>query len=188
MSDETRLVALETQLDALLAREAIRECMYRYCRGIDRCDEAALRSAYWPDATDRHGAYIGSASGFIDAALTKLAEGNRMVHLVGNISIELRGAQAAVESYFQAYQVDADAQGNPRETFLCGRYIDRFERRGVDNEWRVAARTVVYDWLHEAAGPTASEADRFGARQPVGTARPSDPWYGLIGAMGGTAD
>ncbi|WP_352842599.1 hypothetical protein [Mesorhizobium sp. M0933] len=24
--------------------EAIRDCLYRYCRGIDRADEAALRS------------------------------------------------------------------------------------------------------------------------------------------------
>lgn len=42
---------------ALWDREMIRDCLYRYCRGIDRTDEAALRSAYWPDGTDDHGAY-----------------------------------------------------------------------------------------------------------------------------------
>jgi len=47
----------------------IRDCLYRYCRGIDRADEAALRSAYLPDGTDNHGPYQGSASGFIDWAL-----------------------------------------------------------------------------------------------------------------------
>ena len=31
-------------LDALLDREAIRDCLYRYCRGIDRCDEETLLS------------------------------------------------------------------------------------------------------------------------------------------------
>ena len=38
----------ETSTDAigqLLDREAIRECIFRYCRGIDRQDEQALRSA-----------------------------------------------------------------------------------------------------------------------------------------------
>lgn len=141
MQTEGRLIALEARLEALSAREAIRACLYRYCRGIDRCDEAALRSSYWPDATDRHGPYSGSASGFIDWALAKLKEGGRVIHTIGNIAIELRGAEAAVESYFQAFQTDTDAQGKLRETFLCGRYIDRFERR--DGRWAIAHRVCL---------------------------------------------
>ena len=62
---------LEARVQELLDREAIRDCLYRYCRGIDRLDEQALRSAYWEDATDRHGAYQGPASGFIQHALEK---------------------------------------------------------------------------------------------------------------------
>lgn len=186
MSLEQRLAALEVELAQLRAREAIRECLFGYCRGIDRCDEAALRRAYWPDATDQHGPYQGSASGFIDWALPLLRQDARLVHMLGNISIRLQGEQAAVESYFQAFQVDRDDAGQARETLLCGRYVDRFERRGqgAASEWRVAARTVVYDWLHQAPGPTASEADRFGVRQPIGAARPGDAWYGLLGSMG----
>ncbi|BEP46256.1 hypothetical protein GmRootV15_68450 (plasmid) [Variovorax sp. V15] len=65
----------QASLEALLDREAIRDCLYRYCRGIDRCDEAALRSAYWEDATDCHGAWKGSAEGFIAQALDKLRQG-----------------------------------------------------------------------------------------------------------------
>ena len=182
MPSEERLAALEAQLETLTAREAIRACLYRYCRGIDRCDEAALRSSYWPDATDRHGPYSGSANGFIDWALAKLKESGRVIHTIGNISIELRGAEAAVESYFQAFQVDADAQGKERETFLVGRYIDRFERRGA-GEWRVAARTVAYDWIREAAAPVGTEAERFGVRQPNGGRFPDDPWYALTALL-----
>ena len=182
MQTEGRLIALEARLEALSAREAIRACLYRYCRGIDRCDEAALRSSYWPDATDRHGPYSGSASGFIDWALAKLKEGGRVIHTIGNIAIELRGAEAAVESYFQAFQTDTDAQGKPRETFLCGRYIDRFERRGA-GEWRVAARTVAYDWIRESAAPAGTEAERFGVRQPIGGRAPDDPWYALLASL-----
>lgn len=44
----------EANISELLDREAIRDCLYRYCRGIDRGDEAALRSTYWPDAHDNH--------------------------------------------------------------------------------------------------------------------------------------
>ena len=167
------------QLQALLDREAIRDCLFRYCRGIDRADEAALRSAYWDDATDCHGAWNGSAAGFIAQALQRLRQGGRRVHQVTNIAIELHGDLAGVESSFFALQAPAHA---PRqETFLCGRYVDRFERR--DGEWRIAARTVVYDWIEERERPELAEDDTtlFSARQPSGRAAPADPVYQLLG-------
>lgn len=165
-------------LQSLLDREAIRDCLYRYCRGIDRADEAALRSAYWEDATDCHGAWNGSAVGFIAQALPKLRQGGRRVHQITNVLIELRGDSAAVESSFFALQTTA-AQPE-RETFLCGRYVDRFERRGA--AWRVAARTVVYDWIEERDRPELAQEDAllFGARHPVGAAMPLDPVYALL--------
>src|SRR5260370_24826304 len=89
------------QLQQILDREVIRDCIYRYCRGIDRIDEAALRSTYWPDATGRHGAYLGSGTAFIDWTLENLNAGGRTIHMIGNILIELRGYVAAVASYFR---------------------------------------------------------------------------------------
>ena len=169
-------------VDALMDREAIRECIFRYCRGIDRLDEASLRGSYWPDATDRHGPYQGTANQFIEAALRKLPESSRMIHHVGNLSIELRGRQAAVETYFLAWQRDRRADGREQETFLAGRYVDRFEKR--DDEWRVAARVVVYDWVQPMGdAPAASEAERFGLRVPVGGRKPDDPWYSLLAEL-----
>lgn len=166
---------------SLLDREAIRDCLYRYCRGIDRLDEAALRSAYWPDAVDDHGAYKGSAAGFIDMALVKLQKAGRMIHQISNILIELQGDVAAVESYFTAYQEETDAQGQALETLLCGRYVDRFECRG--GEWRVAARTVVYDWMRQTPLPQGLSAESFGLRQPTGARCPTDPVYALLGSV-----
>ena len=180
-TDAERIAALERRLSELTDREAIRDCLYRYCRGIDRNDEAALRSAYWPDATDRHGPYQGSAAGFIDWAVAKLAQGGRNVHMVGNIAIELRGDVAAVESYFHALQADRPANGEARDVLLCGRYVDRFERR--NGEWRVAARVVTYDWMQALPAEPGSEADRFGVRQPIGAYKPGDPWYALLASL-----
>lgn len=174
---------LTQQVTELMDREAIRECMNRYCRGIDRQDEQALRSAYWPDATDRHGPYQGSATGFIDWALKKLARDSlRSIHSIANMSITLAGQQAAVETYFQALQRDRDAQGVPREIFIAGRYVDRFEKRG--QEWRIAARTVVYDWLRDLGSTEVSEAEHFGeVRQPLGSLCGSDPIYALLNSL-----
>ncbi len=170
-------------LQSLLDREAIRECIFRYCRGIDRLDEVALRSAYWPDGTDCHGPYKGSASGFVDWALEKLQTSDRLIHNVGNISIELRGTQAAVETYFLAWQRDRRDDGTLHETFLAGRYVDRFEKRA--DEWRVADRMVAYDWVQPLGpAPAGSETERFGPRLPVGARKPHDPWYALLAKLG----
>jgi len=170
-------------LQGLQDREAIRECLYRYCRGIDRVDEDALRSAYWDDASDCHGAWNGSAAGFIDQALHNLRGGGRRVHQINNILIELHGNIAAVESAFLALQAPASTQ--TRETFLCGRYVDRFERRG--DVWRIAARTVVYDWIEERQRPELVQDDArlFGPRQPTGRAAPEDPIYRLLAEVRG---
>jgi len=166
------------RLQELLDREAIRECLYRYCRGIDRRDEAALRGSYWPDATDRHGAYSGPAGGFIERVLKMLETAPRLIHMIGNITIVLKGNAAAVESYFQGFKQERDPAGHLLNTFLVGRYVDRFEKRG--DEWRVAQRTVVYDWIDRSPGEEGDDATRFRERSPNGKHRPDDPWYALL--------
>lgn len=176
--DPQALPAQACTLQDLLDREAIRDCLHRYCRGIDRCDEACLRSVYWPDATDRHGPYQGSATGFVEWALDKLKTSGRMVHMLSNILIDLRGEAAGVESYFHALQADRDAQGQPQETMLCGRYIDRFEKR--QGQWRIAERTVVYDWMRQQPMSGQDDASFFGVRQPNGGRQPDDPLYAML--------
>lgn len=166
-------------LQSLIDREAIRECLYRYCRGVDRRDEEALRTSYWPDATDQHGPYQGSAKGFIDWALEKLHGGNgRGIHRISNILIDLRGDQALVESYFDAQQEERSADGQLVEVLLAGRYLDRFERR--NGEWRILARTVVYDRMRKVPMEAELTAEVFGPRQPNGAQHPADPVYAFL--------
>jgi hypothetical protein len=169
------------KLTELMDREAIRDCLYRYCRGIDRADEASLRGAYWPDAFDQHGAYNGPASGFIAFALEIFKTKPRNVHQVFNILIAFRGgAEARVESYFNALQRGPDREGKPRQFLLAGRYCDIFQKRG--DEWRVLHRTVVYDWVEEQTPPEGSDEERFGPRRPAGQPYPDDPVYALLTA------
>lgn len=163
-------------LQELIDREAIRDCIHRYCRGIDRADEAALRSSYWPNATDRHGAYQGPVEGFFDWVKAAWATGPRNIHHVGNILIEFRGdGRAAVETYWLAFQRGTGADGVVRQVMMSGRYCDLFEKR--DEEWRVAERVVAYDWLDPQPVPDGTDAERFGPRQPVGGSYPDDPVY-----------
>ncbi|WP_420882172.1 nuclear transport factor 2 family protein [Rhizobium gallicum] len=162
----------------MVDREAIRDCLYRYCRGIDRADEATLRSSYWPDAHDNHGVYSGSAEGFIEFALGVFKTGPRNIHQITNILIEFSNpAEAAVESYFAALQRAPDDAGTLSQVLICGRYCDLFQKRGGD--WRIAGRTVVYDLVEEQSLPAAFETERFGPRQPIGASYPDDPVYAL---------
>ena len=173
---ETTPTAMLTEL---MDREAIRDCVFRYCRGIDRADEAALRSAYWPDAHDNHGAYSGSAEGFFAWVKEAWLNAPRNVHQVSNILIEFRSTTSAVvETYFNALQRGPGRDGVLRQFHLAGRYCDLFEKRG--SEWRVTRRTVVYDWVDAQEPPREDEAARFGPRQPIGGAFPNDPIYGPV--------
>ena len=171
----------ETKLAELMDREAIRDCLYRYCRGIDRSDEEALRSAYWPDAIDSHGAYSGPAEGFIQFALDAFKTKPRNIHQITNILIEFRSpTDARVESYFNALQRGPGKDGVVRQLLLAGRYCDAFQKRG--DVWRVVRRTVVYDWVEEQTPSEGSDETRFGPRRPIGAASPDDPIYALLSA------
>ena len=167
------------QIEELSDREAVRDCLYRYCRGADRGDEAALRSAYWPDAVDRHGAYQGSVAGFIKRMIAGHGDVERSIHRLSNILIDFGPEHhgAVVESYWDVikrWRID----GVLRQLCLMGRYVDRFEKRG--EEWRIAERTVVYDFVEETPVPKGTDAERFGERQPIGDKKPDDPLYRVL--------
>ena len=169
-------------LEELIARAEITDVLHRYCRAVDRRDPELLRSVYHSDATDDHGVYAGPVDGLV---AFMLGDGLEMIHhAISNIVIERDGDVARVECYLDAVHRRVDDTGSWDE-MLKARYLDRFERRG--GEWRVAARTVIYDWIEERTRPELKQDDTalFGARQPVGTAAPHDAVYALLRAVRG---
>ena len=168
-----------SQLVAELAdREAIRDCLYRYCRGVDRCDEDVLRGVYWEDAHDDHCLFAGGREALIAWLMPLLRARETTAHTIGNVLVRLRGAQADVEATFEGYHVIR--QGDAVCANLQGgRYLDRFEKRG--DEWRIARRKVVVDWFREF--PDAGDWNR-GPQGQAGIARggrfPDDGSYRLL--------
>ena len=166
-------------LQDLADREAIRDRLMLYCRGIDRVDEAALRQVYWPEAVDDHVIYSGPAEGFIAFAMNALRQSAPAIHQLHNILIDLRGTGAAVETYFSAWQELPTPKGL-RRSHQRGRYLDWFEKRG--DEWRVLTRKVVFDFAEtlpvgaEPTGPQAGEGRRW----------PDDPVYALTSSSAGS--
>jgi hypothetical protein len=152
-------------------REAIRDCLYRYCRGIDRMDGEVLASAYWPGAMDYHTGFTGTVEQFVEWALPRLAEMEQNMHMIGNILIRLDGDTAKVESYLWSVSVLPGA--NPRQVMVCGRYLDRFEKRS--DEWRIAERLVVHDWFEEKPATADWTVGPFGMPDLLrGTSAPED--------------
>jgi hypothetical protein len=158
-------------------REAIRDCLYRYARGIDRCDEAMLRSAYWPDAIDDHLAFRGTPEELIAWTMPILRTMDQSMHMIGNILIRIDGDRADVESYFYGFhRLRGDA--GPRDTIGSGRYLDKFERRG--DEWRIAERLVVTDWFRDYPDSGDWEKGPFGMPVPPGGRSPDDASYSVL--------
>jgi hypothetical protein len=138
---------------ALVDKQACTELVFLLARAIDRCDEALMRSLFHPDATDDHGLFTGSASGFVDWVLPLLATMKRTQHCISNVLIELDGDHARGESYFVAHHTVSAENGSEAFSIAAGRYLDRFERRG--GAWRFAHRLAVYDWSASGASTDA---------------------------------
>jgi len=163
-------------------REAIRDVLYRYARGIDRCDVELLRGVYWPDAIDDHMAFVGKPEEFIAWVMSILGTMSVTQHFIGNILIRLEGTSAQVEAYFDArHRMEAD--GKPARDFvMAGRYLDRMEKR--QNEWRVAHRVVVFDFLREyddSGDWTNPKNFPAPERRVLGQRTPHDPSDALFG-------
>jgi len=129
-------------LDELLDREAIRECLIRYMRAVDRHDAELMATVYHPEALDDHTMYIGKGVEFgpvVNAFHASMWGAH--THFLSNARIELSGDSAHVESYFLAALRRKD---NSSTDLSGGRYIDRFEKR--KGEWKIAARVCVYEW------------------------------------------
>jgi hypothetical protein len=135
----------DQEIRELLDKQAIHDTLMRYCRGIDRCDEQLIRSAYHPGAYDDHGEFRGTVEEFVPWVLDALQQDGGMVtmHSICNEYVEVRGDVAYGEAYFIAYH-----RSGPRDQqvdmTLGARYIDRYERRG--GQWKITRRTVVHDW------------------------------------------
>jgi ketosteroid isomerase-like protein len=158
-------------------REAIRECLYRYARGVDRLDAHMLRSAYWPDAIDTHLDFKGTAEEFIAWAFPIMRGMDQTLHMIANVLITLNGTRADVESYFYGYH-RITVEGQKMDVIGSGRYLDRFEKRG--DEWRVAERLVMTDWFRQYSDSANWDAGLLGQRIDIGKRCPEDPSYTML--------
>jgi SnoaL-like domain len=150
--DDKEVAALRRLLD----REAIVECVINSCRGIDRGDEAAFRSAYHPDAVEDHGSYVGDFEGLVEFLRRAMSMFSGYQRYVSNFEVDIDGDQAHVESY---YMIVLRQPGGSTLMVNGGRYLDRLERR--DGRWGIVARVVISEWGATWDGSATSEESGF---------------------------
>lgn len=172
MTTSTSRIAAE-----LADREAIRECLYRYSRGVDRLDADMLRSAYWPEAIDNHLEFRGNVEEFIAWSFPVMGAMDQTMHMIGNVLIAIDADKADVESYFYGYH-RVTMEGTKRDVIGAGRYLDKFERR--DDEWRIIERLVMTDWFREYPDSADWEAGLLGLKIDIGRRYPEDQSYSLL--------
>jgi hypothetical protein len=147
-------------------RDEIVEVLNRYCRGVDRQNWELMRSAFHDDAVDEHGEVNGSVDELIEFTRERHERVVQSMHAVSNVSIvAASGDKAWVECYCTVHQTMSRGDERPPAHLSIGcRYVDLFERRG---EWRIARRTVRYDWVQSIAVerdflPTSPHLQRSG--------------------------
>ena len=133
----------DSEVQDLLDKQAIRELMVRYCRGLDRMDADLIASAYHPDAVDDHGGRSFAGVDIGRAIVDWSRELNVVAgsHHITNQMIRVNGDIAASESYYSGFMLERRDNGSERTIQMVGRYLDRLERR--NGEWRITERLVV---------------------------------------------
>jgi ketosteroid isomerase-like protein len=165
-------------LEELADREAIRECLCRYARGVDRLDADLVRSAYWPDCQDEHMGFTGNAEEFIAWSFPVMASMDQTLHMLANVLVSLRGDEADAEAYFYGIHRVNLPDGSKSDVIGAGRYLDTFERR--DDEWRIIRRLVVTDWFRQYPDSADWSQGMLGIMVDPGGRFPEDESYKRI--------
>lgn len=161
----------------LADREAIKECLARYARGVDRLDADMVRSAYWPDVVDTHLAFTGNCEEFIDWSFAAMGGMDQTQHILGQVLFAIQGDTADVESYFWGFHRINGPDGK-FDVMAGGRYVDRMEKR--DDEWRIIERLVVTDWFRQSPDSADWSNGMLGMMIEPGGRFPDDESYKRI--------
>ncbi len=168
-----------SDLQTLLDRQAIHDCLLRFCRGMDRFDRDLYLSAFHADAEIAAGPYVGDAAGCWIWAMPMHRDGQVLTHhALLNHHVEIDGDTAHSECYYQFVARNHPWEEGGAETVMLagGRYIDRLEKRG--GEWKIALRTNVIEWscLQPSLPPPFGDVPGIGDNG-VSARDKSDPSY-----------
>jgi SnoaL-like protein len=156
MTDD-ELRELRRDVDHMMDRQAILDCIASHARGHDRHDTDLITAAYHHDGYDEHGRAINRGPEYAAWINPVHAAGSQNhLHNITTHTVEIDGDSAHAESYVLVTLLNHDGA---TARFINGRYIDRLEKR--DGTWRIAARRSTVEVM--------ISADASGLQHPLFT-------------------
>ncbi len=145
----------------LTAHDQIKQIAARYSRGVDRLDLATMQSAYWPEAIDDHGVFVGNAMEFCERVVSTHARFESTMHCVMNHWIDVVDDITAHGEVYNVTYLRSIVDGVAMLDTWWGRYVDRYECRS--GEWRIIHRICVHEGTerHEVATTMPIDAATF---------------------------
>ena len=125
-------------------KQAIRDALFLYCRGMDRLDRDLLRKVL---ADDCHSIYHGMFEGPTDEVIEWSIRANEELlarsHQLTNMLIEVDGDSASSEAYgsITVWTQPPDVT----EVWYRNRYLDRWEKR--NGQWKIVYREHILDMM-----------------------------------------
>jgi hypothetical protein len=146
LTTDIDLTALRCDVQYLLDRTAILDCVARHARGCDRHDVDLIAAAYHSDGVDEHGFAVNSGHDYGAWANATHAQTSSVhTHNITTHSCEIDGDTAHAESYVLVILIGRDTTS---AQFITGRYLDRLERR--DHQWRIVVRRSTVEGMFVA--------------------------------------
>lgn len=173
-------------LRILMAKQAITEQIYRYCRGIDRMDLPLTLSVWHEDGTVDFGTGIAAANytpgpapvpvkRHFEWAWDVRRSWTSHSHQATNILIEVDGANARSETASIAVLQRLLPDSMIEQDIYWGRWLDTWSER--DGRWAIDHRLAVADCYQGAKFP-AGMLDQPGGR--ISRRNRNDPSYGFL--------
>ncbi len=136
---------MSEELKMLLAKEAIRDQIYTYCRALDRIDNELGYSVFAEDSEVNYGPTFPKGTGrqFIDEMLNQHRNMISTHHMMTNILIEIDGDRAKSETYMYAACKFPSKDDSTFTVEARCRDIDLWECR--EGKWLIVKRIVAGD-------------------------------------------
>lgn len=130
----------------LLDRTEILDCIAAHARWSDRHDAELLARTYVDDGVDVHGATVNAGRDYPSwANQVHATTSANHLHNITTHTCEIDGDEAHAESYVLVTVLSPD---RTTATVMCGRYVDRLERR--DGRWGIAVRHATVELAYTA--------------------------------------
>jgi SnoaL-like domain len=173
MAEGSEIDRLRSEVQHLLDREAIQDCIASHARGCDRHDVELLTGTYHGDGVDVHGATVNAGPEYAAWANdVHAATSQNHLHNLTTHTCEITGDEAHAESYVMVTMLSPD---ETTVTVMCGRYVDRLERR--EGEWRISLRHATVELAFTADARLLQSRCFLAQGYERGTRDRSDPSY-----------